>query len=96
MRHKPVSLDPLKDKIEYQHFTIRLIPTIDGYYGFDILRGEKLVLHQTENPLPNIRLIEKADAYLAAKWLINEYQKSGHFPRVFPPGFERQFHSSSH
>jgi hypothetical protein len=91
---RPVQLNPLKDKLEYQGFTVRLIPTMDGYYGFDIFKTGKLVLHQTENPLPAFGITERADAFITAKWMINEYRNTGHFPRVFPPGFEKQFQVS--
>lgn len=60
---RPVPLNPLKDKIEYQNFTIRLIPTPDGYYGFDILQAGKLMLHQIDNPLPARGITVKQDAF---------------------------------
>ena len=90
----PLQINPLKDKLEYGGYTIRLIPTIDGYYGFDILKEDKLMLHQIENPVPAKALTNKEDAFITAKWLIGQYKKSGYFPRTFPPGFERQLHAS--
>lgn len=93
-QHTPVAINPLQDKLEYQAFTIRLIPTVDGYYGFDILQRGKLVLHQTKSPLPNAGLTHKEDAFTTARWLINEYRQNGHFPRLFSPGFERQLPSA--
>jgi hypothetical protein len=92
--HKPVSIDPLKDKLQYQNFTIRLIPTINGYYGFDILQGGKLVLHQIDDPQPAKGLTVKQNAFELAKWMITQYRNSGRFPRVIPPDVEKQFLSS--
>lgn len=85
-------VNPIKDKKEYQGYTIRLLPAMPmpgrmGSYAFDILRDNKPVVHQVQNPLPFFPkgLQKKDDAYKAAQWIIQEYQKTGHWQNVLPP-----------
>ena len=54
---RPEPVNPMKDKQEYQGYAIRLMPAMPGpesfgSYGFDILKDNKPVVHQFQNPLP--------------------------------------------
>ncbi len=92
--HQPVRLNPKLDKLEYQGFTIRLIPTFEGYYGYDILKGSQLIQHQVQSPLPGKPLEKREDAFAAAKQSIAEYLKTGQVPPAIPPRMFRQPSSS--
>lgn len=87
---QPVHINPIQDKLEYEGFTIRLIPTVDGYYGYDILKGKQLVQHQLKSPLPNKPLDNREDAFKAAKQVVAAYQKTGHVPNAILPGLHPQ------
>ena len=70
-------VNPLKDNISYQGYTVRLIPAAAGSYGYDILKDKELILHQGCNPftLAPVGLREKSDAYKVAKWQIAQMQR---------------------
>jgi hypothetical protein len=91
----PVRLDPAKDKVEYKGYTIHLVPTIDGYYGFDISKEQKIIVHQVENPIRGRELSKREDAFKVAKWLIELHAQTGHLPAVVPPGVLQLNPSSS-
>jgi hypothetical protein len=67
---KPVN--PQKDKVEFNGYTIKLLPTIGGNYGYNVLKGTQLVIHQSYNPftMSPAGLQKKEDAYKVAKWQI--------------------------
>ena len=69
-QNRPVN--PSKDKIEFQGFTVRLLPAAAGTYGYDILKDKALILHQTYNPftMAPVGLRRKDDVYKIAKWQI--------------------------
>ena len=96
-RHLLVQLDPLRDKLEYNGYSIRLIPTIDGYYGYDITKGGKMIVHQFQNPLPGSGLSNREDAFAVAEWMTEQYIKTGHVFPVIPPDIQKQLKlTSSH
>lgn len=74
-QHEPV--DPQKDKIEFQGYTIKLNPGESGGYGYDIFLGNTLVVHQGKNPftMAPVGLEKKQDVYKVAKWQIQELKK---------------------
>ena len=89
---RPEPVNPMKDKQEYQGYTIRLMPAMPipqsmGSYGFDILKDNKPVVHQFQNPLPFSPkgIQKKEDAYKIAQWMIQEYKKTGHWQNIVPP-----------
>ena len=84
--HTPVRVDPAKDQLEYKGLTVQLIPTLGGYYGYDILRGKMLVRHQVKSPEPDHILTDKETAFKAAKWMADQYLRTGHCPHMLPPG----------
>ena len=84
--HTPVRVDPVKDQLEYKGLTLRLIPTPSGYYGYDILRGKTLVHHQVKPLEPKRFLSDRETAFKAAKWIADQYLRTGHCPPVLPPG----------
>src|ERR1700744_4916568 len=78
-RHEPVN--PQKDKLEFEGYTIRLLPAMGGTYGYYITRGKELIVHQGYNPFTNspMGLSNKEDVYKLAKWQINQL-KAGKSP----------------
>ncbi len=75
-------LNPVKDKIEFHGYTVRLRPAIGGTYGYDIFKGKALVLHQSYNPftMAPIGLRKKNDVYKVAKWQIIHMNGQNKFP----------------
>src|SRR3954452_25454888 len=71
-RHEPIN--PQKDKLEFEGYTIRLMPAMGGTYGYYITKGKELVGHQGYNPFTNspMGLCNKEDVYKLAKWQINQ------------------------
>src|SRR4051794_776290 len=78
-RHEPVN--PQKDKLDFEGYTIRLMPAMGGTYGYYITKGKELVVHQGYNPFTNspMGLNNKEDVYKVAKWQINQI-KAGKSP----------------
>jgi hypothetical protein len=87
----PEPVNTMKDKQEYQGYTIRLMPALPtpqsiGSYGFDILKDNKPLVHQFQSPLLSPKgLQKKDDAYKVAQWMIKEYNKTGHWQTMVPP-----------
>ena len=97
-KHEPVNVqrpepvNSMKDKKEYQGYTIRLMNAMPmtgsmGSYGFDILKDNKPVVHQFKNPLPFSPkgIQKKEDAYKIAQRMIQEYKNTGHWQNIVPP-----------
>ena len=90
-QHLPEPVNPMKDKQDYQGYTIRLLPALPTpqavlSYGFDILKDNKPVVHQVQNPLPSSAkgIQDKQDAYKIAQWMIGEHTKTGNWPSTVP------------
>ena len=88
--YEPVN--PVKDKQDYQGYTIMLMPALPtpqsmGSYGFDILKDNLPVVHQSQNASPFMPkgIQKKDDAYKIAQWMIREYKKTGHWQKMLPP-----------
>jgi hypothetical protein len=90
-------VNPAKDKIEFQGYTVRLLPAMSGTFGYDILSGKALVLRQTCNPftMAPVGLRQKADVYKIAKWQIVHMDRPGRatlrskaFDEVKMPGLQ--------
>lgn len=98
----PEPVNPMKDKQEYQGYTIRLMPALPtpqsmGSYGFDILKDNKPVVHQFQSPLLSPKgLQKKDDAYKVAQWMIREYNKTGHWQTMVPPYIANELKIESH
>jgi hypothetical protein len=73
--HEPVN--PQKDKLDFEGYTIRLMPAMSGTYGYYITKGKELVVHQGYNPFTSspMGLNNKEDVYKVAKWQINQLQQ---------------------
>ena len=89
---RPEPVNPVKDKQEYQGYTIRLMPGTSrpesmGSFGFNILKDNKLLVHRFQNPLPFSPkgIQKKGDAYKIAQWMIREYKNTGHWQKIVPP-----------
>lgn len=100
---RPERVNPMKDKQEYQGYTIRLMPAMPvpgsmGSYGFDILKDKKLVMHQFQNPLPFSPkgIQKKEDAYKVAQWMIQEYKNTGHWQNIMPPHIAQELKIETH
>src|SRR3954452_21828888 len=100
-RGEPVN--PQTDKLDFEGYTIRLMPAMGGTYGYYITKEKQLVVHQGYNPftLSPFGLSNKEDVYKVAKWQINQL-KAGKSPTSFgstaiqkrdmklPPALEQQ------
>ena len=77
--HEPVN--PQTDKLDFEGYTIRLMPAMGGTYGYYITKGKDLVIHQGYNPFTSspMGLSSKEDVYKVAKWQINQI-KAGKSP----------------
>jgi hypothetical protein len=75
-RGEPVN--PQKDKLEFQGYTIRVIPADFGTYGYDIFEGKTILVHQERNPftLSPVGLRKKEDVYKVAKWQIQQLKQT--------------------
>jgi hypothetical protein len=94
---RPEPVNPVKDKQEYQGYTIRLMPALPvpgtmGSYGFDIFKDNKPVVRLFQNPLPSFPkgIQKKEDAYKIAQWMIEEYERTGHWQNMVPPHVARE------
>jgi len=92
-----------KNMLEYEGYIINLIPAMPGSghiasYGFDILKGNKQLVHQPHNPLPfSPRGVQKKeDAYKIAEWIIREYKSTGHWQNTMPPHVANELKIESH
>ncbi len=88
-------IDPLKDKMEYQGYTIHPIPAPGGGLGYDVFKDHKLIVHRFQNVVMGRPLYKKDDVYKVAKWSIAQYTKTSHFPATVPFNAEAQLHLSS-
>ena len=100
---RPEPVNPMKDKQEYQGYTIRLMNAMPmtgsmGSYGFDILKDNKPVVHQFQNPLPFSPkgVQKKDDAYKIAQWIIREYKHTGHWENIMPPHIAHELKIETH
>ncbi|GAB3021531.1 hypothetical protein [Spirosoma pulveris] len=82
-QYEPVN--PAKDKLDYQGYTIRLMPSREGSYGYSILKGKAVVAHQLHNPfsMAPVGLRRKEDVYKVAKWQIEQVQTGKSGPDIF-------------
>jgi len=90
-------IDPIKDRKEILGFTVQLIRANDGSIGYDILRNNKIELHQFQNPLvfsPK-GITKKRDAYVVVEWVIKEFQKAGRWMTIVPPHVIRELKISN-
>src|SRR4028118_987013 len=67
-----------KDKIDYLGYTIKILPVIGGTYGYNVLKGKELIIHQFCNPfsMSRLGLRKKQDVLKVAQWQINQLQSS--------------------
>lgn len=61
-----------QDQQEFKGYTIRILPAAGLGYGYDILKGNELIIHQSYNPftLSPRGLTKKEDVYKLAQWQI--------------------------
>ena len=81
LAQRSAPVNPQKDKLDFEGYTIRILPAMGGTYGYDILKGKQRIVHQYYNPFtPSpFGLSNKEDVYKLAKWQINQL-KAGKQP----------------
>lgn len=69
-------VNPKTDKREFHGYEIKLFPAFGNSYGYDIHKGDELILHQSHNPFTAspIGLSVKEDVYKIAEWQINQFE----------------------
>ena len=77
------------EEIKEGEYTIRILPAPGNTFGYDILKGEQVILHQQFNPFAKGRsmsgLKNKADVIVLVKWLVTESKRTGkHPPSMLP------------
>ncbi len=89
---RPEPVNPMKDKQEYQGYTIRLLHTIPvqpgaGNLNFIILKDNRLVMQAHQNPanFPIVKIKTKEEAYKVARWFIDDFKRTGHWQISIPP-----------
>lgn len=81
---RPVALDASKDQLEYKGLSLHLIPTPQGYYGYEIWSGKKLVHHQVKSPRSTPPPATREVAFGLAKRAADQYLKTGHIAPAIP------------
>ena len=91
-------IDLLKDQKNINGYTVRLIMAQPKGYGFDILKDDKRIVHQFQNPIPfsSPGIQKKEDAYVIAQWMTIEYAKNGHWPNMVPPKVAKELNIQTH
>lgn len=71
-------INSTKDKIDYRWYTIKILHVIGGNYGYNVLKGKELIIHQFRNPfsMSRLGLRKKQDVLKVAQWQINQLQSS--------------------
>jgi hypothetical protein len=87
----PEFIDRVREQKTINGYTVRLLPTAGGGYGFDILQNNKPVVHQFQNPLPYAPkgVQKKDDAYKIALWMITQYRAKRRWEPMMPPHVAR-------
>jgi len=87
---KSDSTDFPKNKLEFEGYTIKLIPSEEGY-GFEISKKTITLMYQPLNPFNGSSkgLKKKEDVVKIAKWIINQVRNgkeewSTHAPKLIP------------
>src|SRR3954447_3778381 len=80
--HEPVNFQ--KDNMEFDGYTIRVLPAMGSTYGYDIRKGKQLIVYQTHNPFTfsSRGLSKKEDVYKLAQWQIKQLKEG----KQFAPG----------
>jgi hypothetical protein len=70
--------NPQKDRLDFEGYTIQLMPADFGTYSYLIVKDGTIVLNQKRNPftLSPIGLRKKEDIFKVAKWQIQSFGKS--------------------
>ena len=73
-----LSINATEDKIDYRGYTIKILPVMGGTYGYNVLKGKELIIHQFCNPfsMSRLGLRKKQDVLKVAQWQINQLQTS--------------------
>jgi hypothetical protein len=84
--------NPAKDKREINGYTVHLVPMPNNTFGFDIIKGQKPVYVQLNNPFSHSRqgFKDKDQAFAVAGWVINEDNKNGRPPASIPSTVAKQ------
>lgn len=89
--------DGTKDKKEINGYTVYLVPAIGNTFGFGIIKGNRSVAMQLNNPFSPAPagFKTKEDAFKLAEWVVNEYIKNGRPPQHFSQELAKQLNLSA-
>jgi hypothetical protein len=80
---------PPFEEIKDGEYTVRILPAPGGTYGFDILKGNKVMVHQLSSPFPKGRgmqgLKKKEDVVKVTRYLVQQARKTGRPPAPMLP-----------
>lgn len=84
--------DPKNDKKEINGYTVRLVPVPGNTFGFAIVKGNKAVWSQLNNPFTQGQegFRVKADAYKLAEWIVQQDSRDGKIPAYIPQELAKQ------
>lgn len=89
--------DPKNDKKEINGYTIRLVPVPGNTFGFSIVKGNKAVWSQLNNPFiqgqDGFKI--KADAYKLAEWIVQQDSRDSRIPAYIPRELSKQLNIST-
>ena len=71
------------EEIKDGEYTVRLLPAPANTFGFDILKGDKLIIHQQFSPFhgsKKMQGLKKDDVLKVAKHLVAQSKKTGSIP----------------
>src|SRR5687767_4765821 len=76
------------EEIKDGDYTVRLLPAPAKPFGFDILRGDRVIVHQQFSPFhgsKRMQALKKDDALKVAKHLVTQVKKTGGIPAPILP-----------
>lgn len=82
---RPPQHHPHREKLDYQGFTIRVIPEDENNYRFTITKDGKRIIQYEADEHSSQALTTPEQALAGARWMIEQYQKTGHMPHRLPP-----------
>lgn len=68
---------PGNESFKHEDYVVRIIPGKEKSFGYDIIKDNKVVLHQIESPLRQEQVLDKGEIREVAKHVIYTYKKTG-------------------
>lgn len=73
--------DTVKDSVKTSEYIYRIINAPEDTYGYDILKDEKVIIHQTNVPgAAGLRGFTKRTVAVDVAWLVIQKMKNGQMP----------------